>query len=331
MSIRLITVEFPGYCAGGHPVPAGTRVKYDRDLKPRIRGCPVCDPELGAAPGTASSSTGPQPAKIARLRVQIQRVKFTSADGTFVTASALVDPEQPVAGLPVGADRGVAVVGNLGVIRVGDTIEAYGHFENDPRFGWQFAAARAVQVVGGTLEGLRAFLTRLPHVGRRRAQDIIQACGNDRRAVLDAIENHPERLTEVNGITLERAQEIQATYRREDAGLREVAEWLAEAAFTENLAAKILDRWGGDARVYLEEDPYRLMEIYSVGFAKADEVALEKFHVDRKDPRRAAAAVLYLLTEEERGFGGGHTWTDIHDLTGFAPPAPGIAGNIEDL
>lgn len=307
----LMITKYPGSCQCGARVQAGARVQYDREQKPAIRECPACS-ENGAA-------DAPDPAQVRAIRVQIQRVKFARKDGSFSIAVSTFDRDQDISTAPYDYDMPFDVAGAIGEVQVGDLIEAYGHWDHHETYGWQFKATRAAQVVGGTLQALRAFLTRLPNVGRQRAYDIIQHFGSDRQAVLDAIEHAPQKLTAIAGITPERADEIQQAYL-EAGDLREVSIWLAGLQLGEATTANILDEWGTQARQVLEENPYNLMELSRIGFRRADELALGRFKIHGHDPRRAAAAVLFLLQEEEDE---GHTWANLHDLVGY-PPAEGI-------
>lgn len=307
MAEREMKTRFNDRCICGTPVPAQATVIYDaaQPSGARIRRCAACEPRLAA----------PAPAQTA-IRVRVEHVKpSTGASDAWGVIRVTLDGGQSTENLPVTPTAPFSAVGNVGKVEVNDLLELYGSFDNHPRWGLQFKVGRAVRVVGGTMQSLRAFLARLPNLGNTRSEAIIQAFDNDREEVLRVIEHEPERLTVVKGITIERAKEIQAAFA-ESANLREVNMWLAGLELGESLAASILDEWGKEARQYLEEDPYRLMELRGVGFRTADEIALSKFRIHHHDPRRAAAAVLFLLEQEE---GEGHTWTPLAELVGHAP------------
>lgn len=289
--------EYTGRCLCGAFVPKNAGVLYDREQKPAIRRCPSCSP--------ASTSNEPEAKKLT-LRINVARIGFASSDGSFVVIDASLDAGESTA-LPIEVGRGFAVVGNLGKIQAQDLLEVTGAFEPHPKHGLRFVAERAVRIVGSTLQSLRAFLRHLPHVGEARARQIIQRFENDRGRILHILEHEPEKLTAIGGITIDRAKEIQEAYLA-PGELRDTREWIDGLELGEAIAAKAIDTWKKETRAYLEEDPYRLMELDGVAFKTADEIARRAFGMRIQDPRRAAAAVLFLLQEQENE---GHTWTPL--------------------
>ena len=121
---------------------------------------------------------------------------------------------------------------------------------------------------------------------------------------LAVIEEEPERLSTVKGITSKRAMEISAAFR-ELPGLRRVMEFLARYELPVELAMRLYRTYGADALPRLRADPYLLAgERYGVAFADVDEIALSMgFGGD--SPCRPEAAVLYEL---EHNLGNGHVF-----------------------
>ena len=314
MPPRKMFSRFDGKCACGQYFKSGDQILYEKGHKPAVRACPQCTPDLQQAPSPEAAPAGA--ASTTEMRVKVERIKAKKDE--WAALLVILDPDSPFNSdnAPVQQGQPFSVSGKIQEPALGDLLEVYGSWSNHPKYGWQFKATASAKVVGGTLEALKAFLARLPQVGARRAQDIIQVCGGTRTAVMEAIEKEPARLTAVPGITEDRAQAIHEAFKAAE-GLRETAIYLAGLGLSEGLAAKTLDKWGGDAKKVLIEDPYALQELSGIGFARADSIARERFGVPPTDPRRAAAAVLHLLREEEHGFGGGHTWTDLRHFEGF--------------
>lgn len=251
----------------------------------------------------------------ASFSVTVTAVKFTSNDGgSFGVISGKFAGEAPAVS-PVGTTRDFALRGNVGRgVSVDDVIEVTGTWTQHPRFGWQFDVTSAVKQLAHTEQALRAFLTRFSGVGPVIAAEIVRTFGG-REGTLRVLEHEPARLAEVRGLGSETADKIGREYKAAHA-LRKVAMWLAGLDLGEKLTAAILDEWAENAQSVLTEDPYELMTLPRMGFLRADEVARTKFGVAYDDPRRAAAAVIFLLKENEVGFDGGHTWMYAHELVG---------------
>lgn len=292
--------RFNGTCQCGATYNAGSSIRREQ-----VQGrwvtleCPVCKPEKH---GSAHAPSG-----MLELRIRIQRVRFAKPDGSRTIVDALLDGPPPPDS-PLEEGRPFPVIGKLGTVSLGDLLEVRGNFQHDAQWGWQFQAQRGIPVVAGTDQALRAFLARFPQVGPRRAEQIMQKLGS-RQAVVHALEHDPIRLTAVSGITEARAKEIGQAYR-DLAGLRESAMFLTGLELGEALSAQILDEYGADAKTVLVEDPYHLMELRGVGFKRADDVA-QRLGVAKDDPRRLAAAVLYLMTDVRDE---GHTYATLNDL-----------------
>ena len=297
--------RFKGTCRCGKDFPAGASIRWDRvNGKLAAVECPSCNP--------ADHGGGDHPPlPPVELRIKIQGVRFAKPDGSWTVAEALADGDLPE-DCPLDEGRSFSAVGALGKVANGDLLEVYGNFQHDAKWGWQLVVQRAVPVVAGTNQALVAFLSRFPQVGLTRAQQILQALGS-REAVIEALEKDPERLTVVAGITSERARKIAESYV-ELSDLRESALYLAGLDLGEALTAQILETYGADAKSVLAEDPYQMMELPGVGFKRADDLA-RRVGIKGEDPRRLAAAVLFLIKEVE---GQGHTWSTINDLMGVS-------------
>jgi hypothetical protein len=268
-----------------------------------------------------------------QLQLTIRKVVWTADGENFGIAKVALAKEQADNGLPVEQGGEFSLLGPVLNLGRKDTVEAYGYFQESKKgYGWEFKAKTIVKVVGNNLAAMHAFLAKLPQVGSQRARAIMRHVANvdgttplseeaQKEAmakVMDYIKSNPAGLTAVRGITMERAQAIHKAFE-EAYDLRESAMFLAGLRLSEDLQARILEEWGEHAKRLFEQDPYQLMDLRGIGFRTADEIALTKLQINPHDPRRAAAAVLHLLQEEESGFDGGHTWTDLRELVGFKP------------
>lgn len=221
----------------------------------------------------------------------------------------------------------VTVVGCIPCVAPGEKLTADGLWVSHPSYGQQFAAETVERLMPETEEELISYLSSgiIKGVGPATAERLVERFGGETLAV---IEEEPERLSTVKGITSKRAMEISAAFR-ELTGLRRVMEFLARYELPVELAMRLYRTYGADALPRLRADPYLLAgERYGVAFADVDEIALSMgFGGD--SPCRTEAAVLYEL---EHNLGNGHVFLPRPKLLAAteqligAPPEPGGAG-----
>ena len=121
---------------------------------------------------------------------------------------------------------------------------------------------------------------------------------------LRIVEEEPERLAEVKGISEKKAREIAAQVS-EKAEMRKVMIFLQKYGISLNLGAKIYQKYKESVYTILQENPYRLAEdISGVGFKIADEIAARVgIHAD--SDYRIRSGMLYTLLQAS---GEGHTY-----------------------
>jgi exodeoxyribonuclease V alpha subunit len=137
-------------------------------------------------------------------------------------------------------------------------------------------------------------------IGPKTAQRIIEQFGED---TFDVIENHPEWLAEVKGISQKAAREISERFKAQ-AGMRSTMMFFRNY-FGPTLTVRIYKRWGSAAVDIAKKNPYRLCnEIEGIGFEKADAMAGELGVVsDNFD--RIMSGLSYVLTQNANQ--NGHT------------------------
>lgn len=284
-----------GECSCGFMgvVEGQTRVQMDGK---RIAACEECKPELLDEPDEDALHT---------VRVRVIAKTWEKGDGSWFIYRVELDkgalrPEDT----PEGAKVPFGLVGPVGDFSRGDIIVVHGHFVTNSRYGFQLqAAAQARFAITETDAALVAYLARFPHIGRARGEAILRHFGG-LDGVVKVLDEDPNRLTEIPGLTAERVQELKEDYDKQ-AGFREFRLFAVERGIGEATIAAAIEAWGDAAQSIIESDPYELIELPRMGFKRADEVAM-KMNLPRNDPRRCAAALLFALraiTDE------GHTWT----------------------
>lgn len=199
-------------------------------------------------------------------------------------------------------DRGqdVTIVGNLLTVSAGDSLELVGEWTTHRSFGRQFQFRSFDVLMPSTNEGVVGFLeSKLPDIGRNRAIEIVRHFGADK--VFDVLTDEPQRLTEISGITPDRARRIQRDFSHAQSS-REVLVFLKQFRLTDNQAAKIMSRYGSGAREVLQEDPYQLIDdIDGFGFKTVDDLA-RRVGVDHHGLPRAKAGCTHVLRlSQDRG------------------------------
>lgn len=208
-----------------------------------------------------------------------------------------------------GDDEELTCVGTFPVISQGATIEASGNFINHHIYGKQFqitsftekmpedAMAMERYLGSGAIKGIRAAL----------AARIVRRFGAD---TLRIVEEEPERLAEIKGISEKKAREI-AAQMEEKADMRKAMMFLQKYGISLNLGAKIYQKYGDSVYSVLQENPYRLADdISGVGFKIADEIA-GRIGIHTDSDYRIKSGMMYTLLQAT---GEGHVYLPKEEL-----------------
>ncbi|KMQ51752.1 RecD-like DNA helicase YrrC [Chitinispirillum alkaliphilum] len=189
----------------------------------------------------------------------------------------------------------VTCVGNLPTIRKGETICCEGKWQRHKKFGHQLSVSGFSIVKPTTIEGLKKLLSSgfISNIGEVRAKMIIDTFGLE---TMDILDNHPERLVEVQGIgpkTLEKIRSGWEGQRR----MRELMIFLQEFDVSLNMISKIYKAWGAESQKRICENPYALIDaVWGVGFKKADAIA-GKLNFAHDSYKRIRAGLTFVLQE----------------------------------
>lgn len=145
-----------------------------------------------------------------------------------------------------------------------------GDFFTHPKYGNQFKAEFYYQDEPTTAEGLREYLITLPNIKKVRSLAIIEAFGVE--GTIDILNNHPEKLLEINGITEQRLIPIKEEWKK-GKEKRELYFWLSSHGIQPKIGRRIYKAWGSDSLEMIQKNPYQLIEIDGFGFPTADNLA----------------------------------------------------------
>ena len=186
---------------------------------------------------------------------------------------------------------GHKVVGNLPNPNIGDKLEFHGRWEHHPKFGGQFCFDMVMQVMPRTKKDMLEFLSQLKHIGPVRANNIMCEYGDD---IFDILENDPQRITSISGITTKRADIIAEEWNRIKAD-KDTIFFLNDLGCTSRERALIMNRYKDETIEKLKSNPYRLIrEIKGFGFKVVDKLAL-KMGVEHDSINRVKAVVEHIL------------------------------------
>lgn len=213
----------------------------------------------------------------------INKIIFTSEDTGYTVFSVETSD---------GDD--VFVCSYPGIVE-GMYVRAEGQYEHHPRYDIQFVCSEVELSMPDDLEGIKRFLASgiIKGVKEVMATRIIMKFKED---TLRIIEEEPERLAEIKGITEKRARQIAISFR-ENAEYRKVIVFLTQYGISVKLAMKIYREFGEDIYRVIKENPYKIAdEIPGVGFRTADGIAMKAgIPVDSKF--RLRSAVIYVLNQ----------------------------------
>jgi exodeoxyribonuclease V alpha subunit len=219
--------------------------------------------------------------------------------------------------------EGFALVGPVAHLGEGDRAEVSGEWQVHSRYGRQLRAQGALPLDPADREGRIAYLTTLRHIGKARAERLVEEHGEE---VLRAIAADPHRVfSSLSGVGPDQAAAATESWHASRA-VRDLHVQLAPHGLA-HLAAPIHARYGERSMAVLHEDPYRLTEVAGVGFARADKIALAA-DVPVESSRRAQAAALYALGEAEQQ---GNTNLPLEELARRSARLLGLAPDPEVL
>ncbi len=231
----------------------------------------------------------------------------------------------------VSGEEEITCVGIFAAITEGENIEATGDYTDHPTYGTQFKVVSFEEKAPEDEEAIERYLGSgaIKGIGLAMAARIVRRFKEDTFRI---IEEEPERLAEIKGISERKAMEI-ASQVNEKRDLRQAMIFLQQFGITMNLAVKIYNRYGQEVYGILKENPYRLADdIDGVGFRTADDIAA-KAGIRTDSDFRVRSGILYTLLQAS---GEGHTYLPKEELTAktvelLGVDAPVIEKNYMDL
>ncbi len=219
------------------------------------------------------------------------------------------------------AAREITVLGTCAAAWEGEELHATGAWVDDPVRGRQFKAKTVECIPPKSVEGVRRYLASglIRGIGPVLANRIVDRFGAE---TIDVLDHHSGRLREIPKVGPKKIASIVRGWR-EGKCTREVMIFTQTYGISAGKAAKIYRTYGPDSVAIIKRDPYRLCrDIWGIGFATADRIALA-VGLPKDSPLRARAAIVFTLrTEADEA---GHCWTSEPDLLLHAQELVGIS------
>ncbi len=234
---------------------------------------------------------------MAEFQGSIEHIVYRSAETGYSVLIAVEDGEEKT------------LVGVLPDLSPGENIKATGRMVIHQNYGEQFQVESYEVLEMQGRDAVERYLSSgaVRGIGDAMARRIVKKFADDTMRI---IEEEPERLAEIKGISMKKAMDISAQLNaRRDS--REAMIFLQGYGISARLAGKIYEQYHNGVYDILKENPYRLTEdIDGVGFQKCDEIAL-RTGTGRDDPFRINAGISYTLMRAE---GSGHSFLPLELL-----------------
>lgn len=220
----------------------------------------------------------------------VERVVFQNGENGWTVLEVVSDEELQ------------RVVGVFPAVHAGEQLKLTGNWVEHPKFGRQFRAQSCEQYLPTDKDAVFRYLASgaIKGIGPVTASALVQKFGDD---TLRVIEEEPEHLSQVKGITVRRAQEIGKEFR-EQFGLREILLAFSGYGLTQSEALRCFKRWGASAVETIRANPYLLCSVgLYISFERADAIAHSMAYA-HDAASRVEAGILHVL---RHNLNNGHT------------------------
>jgi exodeoxyribonuclease V alpha subunit len=227
---------------------------------------------------------------MSRLEGSVESIVFRNEDNHYTVARF-----RPNDSGRLFRDDLTTIVGVLPGVHVGELLSVEGEWEKDPKYGKQLHITSFTQRLPASKEGIARYLSSglIKGVGPKKAQRIVDHFGEQTLAI---IEQQPERLSEVKGISAKDRDQIEKSWA-EQSEIKELHLFLQSHDVSMNLATRIYKQFGQESIKVVRENPYKLaQDVYGIGFRTADEIAV-KLGLPRDSIPRIATGLKFVLAQ----------------------------------
>ncbi|NLA86336.1 MAG: hypothetical protein GX847_03440 [Clostridiales bacterium] len=233
----------------------------------------------------------------------MDEAQYIQIEGT-VASLIYQNADNGYAVLRLNTDDGVVTaVGCMPGVNPGESLLLTGGWTVHQSYGEQFKAEYAERRMPTGRDAIYSYLASgaIKNVGPAKARDIVDKFGDK---ALEVIENEPEKLSQIRGITAKRAMEVSVSFRRQ-VGLRRLIDFLSQFGLNPLVAIRLYRIYGDEALPAVKDNPYIMTdEQFGADFFEADAVALN-LGFDTDCAERVESAALFELSHN---LDNGHTF-----------------------
>ncbi len=186
----------------------------------------------------------------------------------------------------------VTITGIMPYVGEGDSLILYGEWKHNPKYGRQFSVSEYEKYMPANASAILRYLSSgaIKGIGKKTAAKIVEEFGDE---TLEVLENHPDWLSDIPGISLKKAKQICEDFKAK-AGIRSAMMFFRDF-FGAATTVKIYKRWGSACIDIAKQNPYRLCdEIDGIGFERADSMA-QKMGLDQNSESRLISGIAHVM------------------------------------
>ena len=226
-----------------------------------------------------------------RFKGYVNKIVYRNEDNGYTVFELELDGDE------------LTCVGNVPYVTEGEFVEVTGEYTEHSVYGQQLKVETCEDIPPEDEKSVERYLASgaIKGIGAALASRIVRRFKAD---TLRIIEQEPERLAEIKGISRRMAVEISdnVTAKRD---MRNAMMFLQDYGISMALSAKIYNQYGASVYTIMKENPYRLADdIAGVGFRIADEIA-RKAGIEADSDFRIKSGIMYTLLQAT---GSGHIY-----------------------
>lgn len=227
----------------------------------------------------------------------VEHIVYRNEENGYTVFSILEDGEE------------ITCVGTLQFLNEGEYLQIEGEYVEHPTYGLQLKVSNYEEIAPKDIASIEKYLGSgaIKGIGPAMAKRIVKEFGEDTFKVM---EEEPERLVKVRGISEKKAMEI-SNMVQEKRDLRKAMIFLQQYGINLNLGVKIYKEYGQNMYGIIKENPYKMAEdIDGIGFKIADEIAT-RIGIKTDSDYRIKSGIIYALSQAALN---GHTYLPLENV-----------------